>query len=172
VIKSGKSVTVHVHVTLLMTTNIERKIKFDVEGLGSHLITIKLVGELSTKLDPDDIITTNPPIGTSCFLSFFCFLSLFCFLGTVRVRTTPSWWLSMPEMTHTRTGGTQGKDRSERCTRPTTVGRRWRPRCSTRRWTGASWPSSKSSLPFHFPLSLGCQCPNPGADGGVVVMYG
>jgi hypothetical protein len=64
VIKSGKSVTVHVHVTLLMTTNIERKIKFDVEGLGSHLITIKLVGELSTKLDPDDIITTNPPIGT------------------------------------------------------------------------------------------------------------
>ena len=78
VIKSGKSVTVHVHVTLLMTTNIERKIKFDVEGLGSHLITIKLVGELSTKLDPDDIITTNPPIGTpslSCLLSFYCFSS-------------------------------------------------------------------------------------------------
>ncbi|ELR16527.1 protein kinase domain containing protein [Acanthamoeba castellanii str. Neff] len=67
VIKSGKSVTVHVHVTLLMTTNIERKIKFDVEGLGSHLITIKLVGELSTKLDPDDIITTNPPIGQGSF---------------------------------------------------------------------------------------------------------
>ncbi len=82
VIKSGKSVTVHVHVTLLMTTNIERKIKFDVEGLGSHLITIKLVGELSTKLDPDDIITTNPPIGTPFFLH------------TGRVRTTPLWLLS------------------------------------------------------------------------------
>lgn len=63
VLRSGKSVSVHVYATLLMTTNVERKIKFEVEGLGSHLITIKLIGELSTKLDPDDIITVPPPIG-------------------------------------------------------------------------------------------------------------
>jgi hypothetical protein len=63
-------VTVHVHVTLLMTTTVERKIKFDVEGLGSYLIAIKLVGELSTKLDPDDIITVPPPIGIVPPLSF------------------------------------------------------------------------------------------------------
>lgn len=69
VLRAGKSVTVHVYATLLMTTNVERKIKFDVEGLGSHLITIKLVGELSTKLDPDDIIISQPPIGTACHLN-------------------------------------------------------------------------------------------------------
>jgi hypothetical protein len=60
----GKSAMVHVYVTLHMTTCIERKIKFEVEGLGMHLFTIKLVGELSHKLDPDDIITKPPAIGT------------------------------------------------------------------------------------------------------------
>jgi hypothetical protein len=57
-------VTINVHVVLLMTTDIERKIRFDVEGLGSYLISIKLVGELSTKLDPDDIDMLQPPIGS------------------------------------------------------------------------------------------------------------
>jgi hypothetical protein len=67
----GKSVTINVHVVLLMTTDIERKIRFDVEGLGSYLIAIKLVGELSTKLDPDDIDMIQPPIGQGSFGTVF-----------------------------------------------------------------------------------------------------
>jgi hypothetical protein len=51
-----------------MTTRIERKIKFEVEGMGKHLISIKLVGELSTKLDPNDIVTDPVPIGTTTVL--------------------------------------------------------------------------------------------------------
>lgn len=62
-LNQGKSVQVHVVVTLHMTTNVERKIKFEVEGLGMHLFTIRLVGELSHKLDPDDIVTKPPAIG-------------------------------------------------------------------------------------------------------------
>jgi hypothetical protein len=50
-----------------MTTRIERKIKFEVEGMGKHLISIKLIGELSTKLDPNDIVTDPVPIGTPQF---------------------------------------------------------------------------------------------------------
>ncbi len=32
-----------------------------------YLIQVKLIGELSTKLDPDDIVTVAPPIGTGSF---------------------------------------------------------------------------------------------------------
>jgi hypothetical protein len=46
-----------------MTTKMDRKIKFEVEGLGKHLISINLIGEISTKLDPNDIVTVPPPIG-------------------------------------------------------------------------------------------------------------
>ncbi len=71
IITQGKSVTVNISCTLLMTTRIERKIKFEVEGMGKHLISIKLVGELSTKLDPNDIVTDPVPIGTTT-VPFFC----------------------------------------------------------------------------------------------------
>jgi hypothetical protein len=68
-IYQGNSVTVNISCTLLMTTTVDRKIKFEVEGLGKHLISIKLIGELSTKLDPNDIITVLPPIGNALLLS-------------------------------------------------------------------------------------------------------
>jgi tRNA A-37 threonylcarbamoyl transferase component Bud32 len=67
VIKAGQSVTVHVYVTLHMTTSVKRKIKLEAEGLGIRLFTIELVGELSHRLDPDDIVTKLPPIGRGSF---------------------------------------------------------------------------------------------------------
>jgi peroxidase len=67
VLKMGETLDITVDFTLLMTTNVDRKIKLDIEGVGIHLISINLVGELSTKLDPDDIMVIPPPLGSGSF---------------------------------------------------------------------------------------------------------
>jgi hypothetical protein len=74
-------VTINISCTLLMTSKIERKIKFEVEGMGKHLLSIKLVGELSAKLDPNDIVTDPPPIGNQRLplARFLCTECLFTF---------------------------------------------------------------------------------------------
>jgi len=66
-VKMGETITITVEMTLLMTTNLDRKIKLDIEGVGTHLISISLIGELSTRLDPDDIVVIPPAIGSGSF---------------------------------------------------------------------------------------------------------
>eukprot|EP00005_Dracoamoeba_jomungandri_P001442 CAMPEP_0174255292 /NCGR_PEP_ID=MMETSP0439-20130205/4639_1 /TAXON_ID=0 /ORGANISM="Stereomyxa ramosa, Strain Chinc5" /LENGTH=950 /DNA_ID=CAMNT_0015337415 /DNA_START=280 /DNA_END=3132 /DNA_ORIENTATION=+ len=66
-IGKGETIDVTVKMKLLITTTVRRKLKFEIEGFGSYLPQIDLTGDLSTKLDPDDIVTYPPPIGSGSF---------------------------------------------------------------------------------------------------------
>src|SRR5262249_54205827 len=77
-IRPGKSVEITVELTMLITTRVERTIKLQVQSTGvghrgsspppgPYFIPITLDGEISTKLDPEEIETELPPLGRGGF---------------------------------------------------------------------------------------------------------
>jgi serine/threonine protein kinase len=67
VIKPSESTQIEVRFTLLMTTTVSRKIKFEVLGCGEQIIPLNVSGDVSTRLDPNEIDILGKPIGQGAF---------------------------------------------------------------------------------------------------------